>query len=56
MDLLGDPELRRLAFWKMEGHSNEQIADRLGCVPRTVERRLRVIRSLWKREAVDERE
>lgn len=45
---LGDAELRTLAVWKMEGYSNEEIADRLGCVPRTVERRLRVIRSLWE--------
>jgi DNA-directed RNA polymerase specialized sigma24 family protein len=47
---LHDAELRTLALYKMEGFTNEEIASRLGCVPRTVERRLRVIRTLWKRE------
>ena len=44
---LDDPDLRALALWKMEGYTTEEIAARLGCVPRTVERKLRVIRSLW---------
>ena len=47
---LGDPDLRAIALWKMEGDTNEDIAAKLGCVPRTVERRLRVIRSLWGQE------
>lgn len=47
LDLLGDDELRSVAMWKMEGYTNEEIAARLKCVPRTVERKLRVIRSLW---------
>jgi DNA-directed RNA polymerase specialized sigma24 family protein len=50
LDRLGDPELRSIALWKMEGYTIEEIAERLGCVPRTVERRLRVIRSLWEQE------
>jgi DNA-directed RNA polymerase specialized sigma24 family protein len=50
LDLLGDDELRAIALWKMEGETNEDIAAKLGCVPRTVERRLRVIRSLWDQE------
>src|SRR5262249_50865798 len=48
---LEEPELRTVALWKMEGYTNEEIAAQLGCVPRTVERRLRVIRSLWEQEA-----
>jgi len=48
--LLPDAELKELAVWKMEGHTNEEIAGRWGCVPRTVERRLKVIRSLWAGE------
>ena len=47
---LDDAGLRSLAIWKMEGYTNEEIAARLGCVPRTVERKLRVIRTLWKQE------
>ncbi len=47
---LGDGELRSIALWKMEGYTNEEIAAKLGCVPRTIERKLRVIRGLWKQE------
>jgi DNA-directed RNA polymerase specialized sigma24 family protein len=47
LGLLGDGELRRIALWKVEGHSNEEIAARLGCVERTVERKLQRIRILW---------
>lgn len=50
LGLLADPDLRALAVWKLEGYSTEEIADKWGCVPRTVERRLRVIRSLWAGE------
>jgi DNA-directed RNA polymerase specialized sigma24 family protein len=50
LDLLGDEQLKRIAVWKMEGHTNQEIADRLGCVVETVERRLRLVRSLWQRE------
>lgn len=48
--LLPDADLRALAVWKMEGWSNDEVAERWGCVPRTVERRLKVIRSLWAGE------
>jgi DNA-directed RNA polymerase specialized sigma24 family protein len=47
LERLPDAELRSIALWKMEGYTNEEIAARLNCVPRTVERRLRVIRALW---------
>jgi DNA-directed RNA polymerase specialized sigma24 family protein len=50
LDKLPSPELQALALWKMEGQSHEEIAQRWGCVPRTVERRLKVIRSLWAGE------
>jgi DNA-directed RNA polymerase specialized sigma24 family protein len=49
---LTDPSLRSIAVWKMEGYGNEEIAARLGCVPRTVERKLSVIRTVWGQEAV----
>ena len=49
---LDDPDLRSIALWKLEGYTTEEIAGRLSCVPRTVERRLRVIRSLWNEEEV----
>lgn len=44
---LNDQELEQIALWKMEGYNNEEIADRLNCVTRTVERRLRLIRQIW---------
>ena len=50
LDLLGEPELRQIALWKVEGYTNEEIAARLDCVPRTVERKVRRIRLLWQQE------
>jgi DNA-directed RNA polymerase specialized sigma24 family protein len=53
---LGSAELAQLALWKMEGYSNEEIAAKLQCVPRTVERKLRLIRNLWAAEGEGEGE
>jgi RNA polymerase sigma factor (sigma-70 family) len=50
LDCLGDDSLRNVAVWKMEGYTNRQIADRLGCIEQTVERKLRSIRRLWSTE------
>jgi DNA-directed RNA polymerase specialized sigma24 family protein len=50
LDLLGDDELRTVALWKMEGYNEEEIAVKLGCVPRSVRRKLRRIRTLWAME------
>jgi DNA-directed RNA polymerase specialized sigma24 family protein len=50
LGLLGDAELEAVAVWKMEGYSTAEIADLLGCVPRTVERKLRLIRQVWEKE------
>jgi DNA-directed RNA polymerase specialized sigma24 family protein len=47
LDSLSDSILRAIAVWKMEGYTTEEIAAKLGCVPRTVERKLRMIRKLW---------
>ena len=44
---LEDSELQSVAQWKMEGFTNEEIAAKLGCALRSVERKLKVIRSLW---------
>jgi len=48
---LGDDDLRKVAVWKMEAYSNKEIAAKLGCVPRTVERKLGLIRTLWSQES-----
>jgi DNA-directed RNA polymerase specialized sigma24 family protein len=50
LERLDSPELSRIALCKMEGYSNEEIAAQLGCGLRTVERRLRLIRSIWEEE------
>ena len=51
LDLLGDDELRSIAVLKMEGHTNEEIAEQLGCSLSKVERRLRLIRKCLKQQA-----
>jgi DNA-directed RNA polymerase specialized sigma24 family protein len=52
LDRLDSPDLRTVAMRKVEGYGNEEIAAQLGCGLRTVERRLRLIRSLWEQEGV----
>lgn len=44
---LPDADMRRIAVWKMTGYTNEEIAVKLDRVPRTVERKLEAIRSIW---------
>jgi DNA-directed RNA polymerase specialized sigma24 family protein len=50
LERLNDPTLRRIAVWKMEGHTNEEIAGRLGRSLATVERKLHLIRNIWEAE------
>ena len=50
LDRLGDDGLRRVAVWKMEGYSNEEIAGMLGSSLRTVARKLVAIRVIWTTE------
>jgi DNA-directed RNA polymerase specialized sigma24 family protein len=47
LDGLGDDTLRSVALWKMEGHTDAEIAGRLGCIRQTVGRKLKLIRDLW---------
>jgi RNA polymerase sigma factor (sigma-70 family) len=51
LERLGDDSLRSVALAKMEGYTNKQIADRLGCIEQTVERKLRSIRKIWSAES-----
>jgi DNA-directed RNA polymerase specialized sigma24 family protein len=48
--LLGDARLETIARWRMEGHTVKEIADRLECSPRTIERKVLLIQSLWAEE------
>jgi RNA polymerase sigma factor (sigma-70 family) len=50
LESLREPELRQIALWKVEGYTNGEIAARLDCVPRTVERKISRIRLLWRHE------
>jgi DNA-directed RNA polymerase specialized sigma24 family protein len=50
LERLDSPELRTIALWKMEEYTNEEIAAKLGCVPRTVQRKLQLIRDTWMQE------
>ncbi len=49
LDALPDERIRQIALWKLEGFTNEEIAAKLDCAPRTVERKLQRIRDLWDR-------
>ncbi len=51
LDILGDESLRQIAVWRMDGETNEAIAERLGCSLRTIANKLKLIRMKWKREA-----
>ena len=53
MERLGDPTLQSVATWKLEGYTDDEIAARLGCVTRTVERKLARIRKMWVTEVGD---
>jgi RNA polymerase sigma-70 factor (ECF subfamily) len=47
LESLADPLLRQIALLKLEGHTCGEIAAGLGCVERTVERKLERIRARW---------
>jgi DNA-directed RNA polymerase specialized sigma24 family protein len=48
--LLGqlNDDLRAVVVAKMEDYTNQEIAEKLDCSAATIERRLRLIRSLWR--------
>jgi DNA-directed RNA polymerase specialized sigma24 family protein len=48
LDLL-EPAERQIALLRLEGYTNAEIAARLSCALRTVERRLELIRRIWDR-------
>ncbi len=50
LDNLPDPSMRQIALLRMEGYTNEEIAERLGCNRRTVTRKLDLIRRRWEKE------
>jgi DNA-directed RNA polymerase specialized sigma24 family protein len=50
LDKLPEPGLRAIALWQMEGWTVDEIAAQAGRSPRTVARKLSLIRELWRQE------
>jgi RNA polymerase sigma factor (sigma-70 family) len=50
---LSDSHLRDVAVGKMEGHSNAELAKKLDCSERTIERRMKLIRQKISKELLD---
>lgn len=50
LELLKDDELRLIARRRLEGYTNSEIARELGVIERTVERRVKLIRTTWEEE------
>ncbi len=51
LEALGDPTLRTIAIGKLNGCSNPELAEQLGIGLRTIERKLHLIRAVWKERA-----
>jgi DNA-directed RNA polymerase specialized sigma24 family protein len=45
---LGDDQLRQIAIWKLEGWTNQEISEGLGCALRTVANKLDLIRAILR--------
>jgi DNA-directed RNA polymerase specialized sigma24 family protein len=52
LERLDDPTLQAVAVWKMEGHTNEEIAGKIDRSVGTVERKLQLIRRIWEAEGM----
>jgi DNA-directed RNA polymerase specialized sigma24 family protein len=48
---LPEPDLKRLVFLKLEGHTNEDAAEMMKITRRTVQRKLELIRRIWLESA-----
>lgn len=48
--ILEDPELEAVALARMEGYSVEEIAQQQGYAPRSIKRKLQLIRAIWEKE------
>ena len=50
LELLQDENLKQTAILKLAGYTNEEIALHLGCARRSVQRKLKLIRTTWETE------
>lgn len=48
---LNNAELQQIALWKMEGYTNQEIATKLNRLERRIEKKLKLIREIWEKEA-----
>ena len=48
LDESGDKSLKTIAILRVNASPPEEIASRLGCTIRTVQRKLKTIRALWE--------
>jgi RNA polymerase sigma factor (sigma-70 family) len=53
LTLLPDEDLRQVARLRLEEYTNPEIAGRLGCSERTVERKLALVRGFWEEAAAE---
>lgn len=51
---LADPNLEQVALWKLDGFTNDEIAQKLNKTRRTVQRMLNLIREIWTNELLDD--
>lgn len=51
LERLQDPTLRTVALRRLEGRSNQEIAQLLNVSTKTVERKLQLIRTIWSQES-----
>lgn len=51
LDRLDDPELEAVVLCKLEGNTNEEIAEEMGYSRRSIQRMLNRIREIWRNEA-----
>ena len=48
IESLGDPDLKKIANWKLEGYTHTEIAEKMGRAVATVERKVKLIRETWE--------
>jgi RNA polymerase sigma factor (sigma-70 family) len=49
-----DETERKVLRGQLQGYSHAEIAEQIGCVSRTVERKLKVIRVRWREQSIDD--
>lgn len=54
LDILPEEILRQVARLRLENYTNSEIAERLNCSERTVERKLSLIRGYWNQTQLEE--